>query len=128
MKLSSLIIILLFAAIPVFGQHQHSSSTEAKPANLMPGLGTHHHPVTTDNAEAQKFFDQGLVLVYGFNHEEARRSFDRATQLDPNLAMAYWGIALAVGPNYNESDIDSERMKAACEGIHRDRSLAAKTS
>ncbi|HZS08394.1 MAG TPA: tetratricopeptide repeat protein [Blastocatellia bacterium] len=128
MKLTRSIIILLLAASPVFGQHHHSAPTDANPANLMPGLGTHHHPVSTGNAEAQKFFDQGLVLVYGFNHEEARRSFERATQLDPNLAMAWWGIALAVGPNYNETDIDSERMKAACDAIQKARSLAAKAS
>ncbi len=110
-----------------FGQHQHAAS-EAKPATLMSGLGTLHHPVSTGNAEAQRFFDQGLALIYGFNHEEAARSFRRAAELDPNLAMAYWGIALAVGPNYNEAQVDPQRMRAAYEAIQQALSLAAKAS
>src|SRR5438445_13768627 len=70
-------------------------------ATLMDGLSSHHHPVSTKNADAQKFFDQGLRLIYAFNHDEAKRSFERAAELDPHLAMAHWGIALSVGPNYN---------------------------
>src|SRR3569623_377298 len=85
-----------------------------KPAFLMEGLSSLHHPVTTENAEAQKFFDQGLRLVYAFNHEEAARSFHRAAELDPKLAMAWWGVALAVGPNYNQT-VDPEHEKIAVE-------------
>ncbi|HVW09951.1 MAG TPA: hypothetical protein VHC90_15285, partial [Bryobacteraceae bacterium] len=62
-------------------------------AQLMTGLGNTHHPVTAKNPEAQKYFDQGLGLIYAFNHEEAVHSFTRAAQLDPNCAMAFWGIA-----------------------------------
>src|SRR5690348_3363313 len=69
-------------------------------ARLIRGLGNVHHPVTTTSPEAQRFFDQGLMLHYGFNEEEAVRSFRRAAELDPNMAMAYWGIALAAGPSY----------------------------
>ena len=65
-----------------------------KPATLFPGLGHHHHPIKTRNPDAQKFFDQGLTLVYGFNHDEAIRSFRRAAELDPDAAMPLWGIAL----------------------------------
>src|SRR5438105_12965547 len=72
----------------------------AKPV-LMPNLGDVHHPVSTKNAEAQKFFDQGLALIFAFNHDEAIRSFRRAAELDPALAMAHWGIGLASGLNYN---------------------------
>jgi hypothetical protein len=61
---------------------------EQKPVYLMEGVGNLHHPVSTENAEAQRFFDQGLRLVYAFNHEEAARSFRRAAELDPKLAMA----------------------------------------
>jgi len=95
-----------------------------KPAALLPGLGNLHHPVSTSDLQAQRFFDQGLALIYGFNHEEAARSFRRAGELDPQLAMAHWGIALAVGPNYNEATVDTERVKAACEAINKARSLA----
>ncbi len=86
-------------------------------------MGSHHHPVSTTNAEAQKFFDQGLAFVYAFNHEEAIRSFKRAAEIDPKLAMAHWGIALALGPNIN-LDVDPEREKAAYEAVHKALSLA----
>jgi tetratricopeptide (TPR) repeat protein len=98
-----------------------------KPAELMSGLGSHHHPVSTRHAEAQKFFNQGLTLVYAFNHEEAVRSFKRAAELDPQMAMAHWGIALALGPNIN-LDVDPEREKAAYEAVQKALSLAAKAS
>jgi hypothetical protein len=67
-----------------------------RPPTMMAGMGAHHHPVSTTNAEAQKFFDQDLSFVYAFNHDEAIRSFKRAAELDPQPAMAYWGIALAL--------------------------------
>ncbi|HXG65983.1 MAG TPA: hypothetical protein VNO70_12850, partial [Blastocatellia bacterium] len=116
--------VLSIAAAPVYGQHHHSAAP-AKPATLMAGLGDHHHPVSTRNAEAQKFFDQGLALIYAFNHDEAARSFRRAAELDPRLAMAWWGVALAVGPNYNEATIDAERIKTAYDAIQKARALAA---
>ncbi|HYM87736.1 MAG TPA: hypothetical protein VES92_01365, partial [Nitrospiraceae bacterium] len=62
-------------------------------------LGSLHHPMTTTSEQAQRYFDQGLRLVYAFNHEEAIRSFEAAAQQDPQAAMPYWGIALALGPN-----------------------------
>ena len=97
---------------------------QQKPAYLMEGLSTLHHPVSTQNAEAQKFFDQGLRLVYAFNHEEAARSFHRAAELDPKLAMAFWGVALAVGPNYN-LPVDPEREKLAVEACNKAHALAS---
>jgi tetratricopeptide (TPR) repeat protein len=107
------------------GGHHHHAAAAAKPAVLMNGLGERRHPVSTRNSEAQRFFDQGLALVYAFNHEEAARSFRRAAELDPQLAMAYWGVALAVGPNYNEATVDAERVKAAYEAIRKAQSLAS---
>src|SRR5215467_11189846 len=95
-------------AIGVLAQHTHTMSSERQ-ATLMPGLGDVHHPVSTKNSEAQRFFDQGLALVFGFNHEEALRSFQRAAELDPECAMAWWGVALSVGPNYNEPEPDMHR-------------------
>src|SRR5437016_348047 len=73
------------ASVPIFGD-----------------LGSHHHAVTTSSPLAQQYFDQGLRLVFGFNHDEARRAFEQAARLDPDLAMAHWGVALTLGPNINE--------------------------
>jgi hypothetical protein len=94
------------------------SATGPKPVALIAGLSTLHHPVSTSNPAAQQFFDQGLRLVYAFNHEEATRSFRHAAELDPHLAMAWWGLALAVGPNYN-LPVDPEREKIAVDAVDR---------
>jgi tetratricopeptide (TPR) repeat protein len=83
---------------------------------LVTGLGDLHHPVSTKNQQAQQFFDQGLRYIYAFNHDEAARSFEHAAELDPKLAMAYWGVAEAVGPNYNDP-ADPERYKHAHEAV-----------
>jgi hypothetical protein len=91
----------------------------------MPALGQHHHTISTKSPEAQRFFDQGLILVFGFNHEEAERSFRRAAELDPESGMAFWGIALALGPCINNSDLDPPHEKAAYEAEQKALSLAA---
>src|ERR671923_1107345 len=101
-----------------------AQQNSAKPATLVSGLGDLHHPVTTSNPQAQKFFDQGLRFIYAFNHDEAARSFRRAAELDPKLAMAYWGIAEAVGPNYNDP-ASEDRFKAAHEAIQKAMDLSA---
>jgi tetratricopeptide (TPR) repeat protein len=64
-------------------------------------LGTHHRAITTASPEAQTWFDRGLAWTYGFHHEEAKTCFERAVEADPDCAMAHWGIAYVVGPNYN---------------------------
>ena len=88
---------------------------QEKPVDLYHGLGVWHHPIGTGNPEAQKFFDQGLALMYGFNRYEALRSFRHAAALDPSAAMAYWGMAMSQGP-YVNMDGDAEYdMKASCE-------------
>ena len=93
--------------------HEHAPKA-AKPATLVPGLAGHHHPVSTASPLAQRFFDQGLTCVYAFMHEEAVRSFQRAAVLDPKLAMAHWGIALALGPNYNMEMETEAGKRASC--------------
>src|ERR1700736_2977353 len=110
----TLILAGLALASMLAQQHQHPSDVSSAPkAAILEGVGNTRHPVSTSNAEAQRFFAQGLGLIYAFNHEEAARSFQRAAELEPNCAMAYWGIALAVGPNYNDPEIDAAREKAA---------------
>src|SRR5712692_2518879 len=112
MKIANVVVLALVAAWGALGQHAHSPEG-AVAATLMPGLGDVHHAVSTKNPEAQRFFDQGLALIYAFNHDEALRSFERASELDPECAMAWWGVALAVGPNYNDPEPDLEREKKA---------------
>ena len=75
--------------------------TTRQMAPLLENLGSYGMPVSTKNERAQKFFNQGLNLYYGFNHLEAYRSFKEAARLDPELAMAHWGQALCLGPNIN---------------------------
>lgn len=70
-------------------------------APLFDGMGEHHHPITTRDPDAQRYFDQGLVIDFAFNHAESVRSFRAAQKLDPECAMCYWGEALALGPNIN---------------------------
>jgi tetratricopeptide (TPR) repeat protein len=122
--LIALTFCLLFLVSPAaFSQHGHAANTSGE-AQLLPGMGSLHHAIATSSPEAQQFFDQGLTLVYAFNHDEAVRSFRRTTELDPKAAMPWWGIALALGPNYN-SDVDPDREKGAFEAVQKAKSLAA---
>jgi hypothetical protein len=107
------------------GMSGHAMS--ATPPPLMSGLGPVHHTVTTKSTEAQKFFDQGLALCYGFNHDEAIRAFQHAADLDPKLMMAHWGIALALGPNIN-LPMDSTHEVRAVDELGRAHALAAGAS
>src|SRR5262245_42318783 len=107
-----LITILFAAALTIQAQHAHHESNVSKPAELLEGLGTHSHPIATKSELAQKFFDQGLALIFGFNHDEAARLFARAAELDPRSAMPHWGIALALGPNYNLPPMPEREEKA----------------
>jgi tetratricopeptide (TPR) repeat protein len=120
------VLLALLLCLPSIAQ-DHSAHGQPKPATLMSGVGNLHHPVSTSNSEAQEFFDQGLRLIYDFNHDEAARSFQRATELDPKLAIAYWGIAEAVGPNYNDP-ASEDRFKQAHEAIQKAVDLSASAS
>jgi len=104
--------------------YAQGGASSGKTADLsLTAVGRQHHPIQTPSKEAQEYFDQGITLVYGFNHEEAARAFEKAAQLDPASPMPLWGIALAVGPNYN-LDVDAEREKQAFEAIQKARKLA----
>ena len=93
-------------------------------APLLDRAGDLHYPVSTSVGEAQRYFDQGLTLVYAFNHDEAERSFREAARRDAKLAMAWWGVALALAPNINDPLPDPDREKKAWEAISRARELA----
>jgi len=90
-------------------------------------LGTWHHVVATGSAEAQRYFDQGLLLAYGFNHAQAIAAFRQAAALDPECIMAYWGIALAYGPNIN-FPMDSTAEQPAWEALQKALALAPKAN
>src|SRR5436190_282095 len=76
-------------------------SLRAAKEPLYDGLGSYSRKITTDSAEAQRYFDQGLAFLHGFNHRAAIRAFQQAAELDPSCAMAHWGVALACGPHIN---------------------------
>src|SRR3989441_2829087 len=120
----ALLTLLLCGALSA---QDHANHAQSRPVTMVSGLGDLHHPVSTSNAEAQKFFDQGLRFIYAFNHDEAARSFGHAAELDPKLAMAYWGVAEAVGPNYNDPASD-DRFKRAHEAIQKAVDLSANAS
>lgn len=102
---------------------QQQKPAERPPDLSLTAIGRQHHAIETKSKEAQDYFDQGVTLIYGFNHEEAGRAFQRAAELDPASPMPLWGIALAVGPNYND-DVDANREKLAYETIQKAQKLA----
>ncbi|HEY8379046.1 MAG TPA: hypothetical protein VIK91_21285, partial [Nannocystis sp.] len=93
-------------------------SSIARGAQLFDDLGDHKRPISTRSEEAQAFFNQGLALLYAFNHDEAARSFARAVELDSTCAMCLWGVAYALGPNYNMPMLP-ERARTAWEALTR---------
>ncbi|HTJ41745.1 MAG TPA: hypothetical protein VL463_06595, partial [Kofleriaceae bacterium] len=96
-------------------------------ASILASLGDYHRTITTTNPDAQAYFDQGLRLIYAFNHDEAARSFARATQLDPKCASCYWGLALVLGPNYNVPMLP-DRFPAAWDAVQKAQANAAGAS
>jgi pimeloyl-ACP methyl ester carboxylesterase/tetratricopeptide (TPR) repeat protein len=126
MRYMFLALLLLFPALAL-GQHSHAPAKPPAPVALVSGLGDIHHPVSTTNPEAQKFFDQGLAYIFAFNHEEAVRSFKQAIQLDPQPAMGYWGIALSLGSNYNVQ-ADGPSLIQAFTNLQKAIELAPKAS
>ncbi len=100
------------------------ASAAEKPVSLYKGLGAWKHPIATKNPEAQKYFDQGLALLYGFNRYEALRSFRKASELDPQSVMPDWGMAMAQGPYINMDGDPSFDLKGACAAIDQGNKLA----
>ena len=88
-------------------------------APLFDNLGQLHFGISTENKEAQAFFDQGIRLTYAFNHAEAHRSFMEAARLDPSSAMSYWGQAYTLGPNINDPMPDTQRKLKAYEATQK---------
>jgi tetratricopeptide (TPR) repeat protein len=130
-------LCLLFLALPLaVSARQHAAmampsadvqaAAERAPVKLLDGMGSLHHPIATRDPDAQKFFDQGLTLFYAFNFDESVRSFTRATEIDPQAPMPYWGLALALGPSYNSgTSVNPTNEKAAYDAIQHAKLLAA---
>jgi tetratricopeptide (TPR) repeat protein len=125
--MNRLTVVLFLTLLVVSCTKPVDTAKPAEPVPLFDDLGSYHHAVTTSNEMAQKYFDQGLRLVYGFNHDEAERAFREAARLDPNLAMAWWGIAYVMGPNYN-LPMDAKRNAAAIEAVQKAQALQAGAS
>ena len=109
---------------------QNDVQSTAVPGQVAPrlqNLGDHKFPVTTSSSRAQLFINQGMMLAYGFNHAEAARSFREAARLDPECAMAYWGMALVIGPNIN-MPMPPEAEAKAYELIQKAMSLKSNAS
>nr|WP_321236445.1 hypothetical protein [uncultured Psychroserpens sp.] len=96
-------------------------------APLFDGLGTLNYPITTTNNLVQKYFNQGLTLAYAFNHAEAARSFFYATKLDPECAMAFWGYAYVLGPNYN-AGMEDDHYERAYNAIQEAKKLSVNST
>lgn len=112
-------IVLLFNCALLNGQEAHLFPYQPPVSfQIDKNLIALHHPVTTSKPLAQAYFDQGLTLMYAFNHDAAYWSFLRASEVDPEMAMAYWGMAIALGPNIN-MDITPDRQKAAYNAIQK---------
>ncbi len=134
--------VLLAAAIasiqawsPVAGRAQSQKTTAAadrpeavnlSKVPLFKGLGDYRRQVTTQSPEAQRYFDQGLAFLHAFNHDEAIRSFAEAGRLDPECAMAWWGIAFANGPHINNPVVTPQRADAAWTALQKARKVMAK--
>lgn len=108
----TLTLLLLASALFAGCASDSSAQSDDRIAPLLDGMGDHHHPISTEDSMAQRYFDQGLILAWAFNHAEAARSFREAARRDPDCAMCYWGEALVLGPNINAGMPDENVPKA----------------
>jgi tetratricopeptide (TPR) repeat protein len=109
------------------GPAVYAGEADKPGAPVFQGLGDHHHPISTKNAQTQMFFDQGINLLFGFNHAEAIRSFREAARLDPDCAMCWWGVAEALGPNIN-LPMPPDAVAPAWAALQKARALEPKAS
>jgi tetratricopeptide (TPR) repeat protein len=113
-RFGSAVVVMMLGAVAAAAQ------TSAG-AMILPGMGDYTHPIRTTNAEAQQYFDQGLALLYNFNHAEAERSFLEAAELDPKAPMPWWGVGIALGLNYNRdvTKLEGERLQRAHDAAQK---------
>ena len=114
----SLALLLISCDRSADRSNRDGTDASAPGAPLFDDLGSHTYPISTTDPLVQRFFDQGLILAYGFNHAEAARAFREASRLDPDCAMCEWGLALVLGPNINKA-MDDADVSAAYEASQR---------
>ena len=131
---TSMLCVLALAGIGCRQQSPTAAQPPVSPpemamvgAHLLEGLGNHRFPVTAKHPDVQRWFDQGLMLTYGFNHDAAERSFLKATELDPSCAMCWWGASLVLGPHVNAA-MDPADNADAWQRLQRARALAPQAS
>jgi tetratricopeptide (TPR) repeat protein len=131
----SALMVLCSMPFVAYGDMPHDSggvpvtlAQWADGAQLFDGLGKFHRAVTTNSQQAQAYFDQGMRLLWAFNHDESSRSFAKAAQIDPGCAMCFWGVALTVGPNYNLRMMAEPRAKVAWEALQQAKASASHTT
>jgi len=112
-------IALPFVLLPLLSLAFDVASAEDAAVPLLPGLGEYTRPITTDSDDAQRYFDQGMVLQWGFDHEASRRALAEATRCDPDCAMAWWGLALAWGPHINLPEMDENQNAEAWAALEK---------
>ena len=123
MLIQKFVLSLLLLGLLVIGKPLYSELVLSQP----PPISIIYHPVSTSSPEAQASFNRGMTAIYGFNHDLAFMEFQKASQIDPGLAMAYWGMALSLGQNINQ-DITPENEKRAYGYIQQAKSLMANAS
>ena len=121
-RLARWAVVLSATVLAACGTQPYETVTVTQP--MFAGTGPHHRPVATASAEVQSYFDQGLAFLYAFNHDEAIRSFRRATEIDPSCAMGWWGIAYANGPHINNAVVPPQREAEAFAAAQKAASLA----
>jgi tetratricopeptide (TPR) repeat protein len=129
----ALLVPLLSAAVLAISLAGCASTRPAEPPAAGPvpvleGLGPVSRKITTSSPEAQRYFDQGLALLFAFNHDEAMRAFRKAGSLDPHAAMAWWGLAYAQGPHINFPMVTPEQAAAAWNALERAQKEKGKAS
>ena len=112
-----LLAVTLFTGCAAGQKSAAKAVTGAEP--LFEGLGSFGRKITTSQGQAQRYFDQGLSLLFAFNHDEAIRSFRKAAEYDPHAAMAWWGISIANGPHINNPTMSPDNSKAAWEALQK---------
>jgi tetratricopeptide (TPR) repeat protein len=100
----------------------------ANGAQLFDGLGAYHRQISTGSPEAQRYFDQGMRFVWAFNHDEATRSFAKASEIDPACAICFWGVALTLGPNYNMPAMNEPRARIGWDALKKAKEAASGAS
>ena len=119
--------IVALAALLLAVATVQAAAPDGRIAPLLDGMGSHQHSISTDDPMAQRYFNQGLVLTFNFNHAEAARSFEEAARRDPDCAICWWGVALVLGPNPN-SVMEDDAVALAWAALAKARTLAPRAS